>query len=204
MYGPRIPTPGARRPGRADGLHQARCRTCFDLDNAPYSNMVLARSSTCRASGPPTRRITTPARRYILPFRSPQRFGAGCGDGELYETHHNGLALITEGMHPQVTALWLYLLLCLGNPASARQPVGQDPYRRHCTPLADRTGCQRAHLALSHWKLTPPSFPTQHKPVFYSENKHRFKRERSGRYFKVARRLRPLRRPPAVFHQYAA
>ena len=41
---------------------------------------------------------------YFYRLDKPQGFGAGWGNGELYETHHNGMSLITSKMHSQVTA----------------------------------------------------------------------------------------------------
>ena len=58
MYKPEDTDTWARgNKGELMGCIKRDVRTCFDLDNAPYSNMVLGRLSTCRASGPLTRRI---------------------------------------------------------------------------------------------------------------------------------------------------
>ena len=63
-------------------------RTCFDLDNAP---MVLGGNLPHHHPQPEC-------------LDKPMGFGAGWGNGEIYETHHNGLAIITDKMHSQVTA----------------------------------------------------------------------------------------------------
>ena len=165
MYGPEDTDTWPRGDqGELMGCTKRDVRTCFDLDNAPYSNMVLGEVVNLPgkwSSYPPHHHPQPEV--YFYRFDHPSGFGAGWGDGELYETHHNGLALITKGMHPQATAPGYTCCYAWGNPAPARQPVGQDPHRRHCAPLADRTGCQRAHLALSHRELTPPPFPTRRK-----------------------------------------
>ena len=80
-------------------------RTCFDLNNAPYSNMVLGEIINLPGkwtSYPPHYHPQPEV--YFYRCDKPQGFGAGWGDGELYETHHNGLALITKDIHPQVMA----------------------------------------------------------------------------------------------------
>lgn len=80
-------------------------RTCFDLGIAPYSNMVLGEIINLPgkwSSYPPHYHPQPEV--YFYHYDRPQGFGAGWGDGELYETHHNGLALITSDIHPQVMA----------------------------------------------------------------------------------------------------
>ena len=80
-------------------------RTCFDLDNAPYSNMVLGEVVNLPgkwSSYPPHHHPQPEC--YFYRFDKPMGFGAGWGNGEIYETHHNGLAIITDKMHSQVTA----------------------------------------------------------------------------------------------------
>ena len=80
-------------------------RTCFDLDIAPYSNMVLGEVINLPgkwSSYPPHHHPQPEV--YFYRFDKPQGFGAGWGNGELYETHHNGMSLITSKMHAQVTA----------------------------------------------------------------------------------------------------
>ena len=64
---------------------------------------------------------------YFYRFDKPMGFGAGWGNGEIYETHHNGLAIITDKMHSQVTAPGYSLLLRMGHPSSAGRPVGPRP-----------------------------------------------------------------------------
>lgn len=106
MYGPEDTDTWPRGDqGELMGCTKRDVRTCFDLDNAPYSNMVLGEVVNLPgkwSSYPPHHHPQPEV--YFYRFDHPNGFGAGWGDGELYETHHNGLALITEGMHPQVTA----------------------------------------------------------------------------------------------------
>ena len=106
MYKPEDTDTWARgNKGELMGCTKRDVRTCFDLDNAPYSNMVLGEVVNLPgkwSSYPPHHHPQPEV--YFYRFDHPSGFGAGWGDGELYETHHNGLALITKGMHPQVTA----------------------------------------------------------------------------------------------------
>lgn len=91
--------------GELQGCCKRDVRTCFDLDNAPYSNMVLGEVVNLPGkwtSYPPHHHPQPEV--YFYRYDKPQGFGAGWGNGELYETHHNGAALITSKMHSQVTA----------------------------------------------------------------------------------------------------
>ncbi len=80
-------------------------RTCFDLDNAPYSNMVLGEVVNLpgKSSSYPSHHHPQPEV-YFYRFDRPIGFGAGWANREIYETHHNGLAIITDKMHSKVTA----------------------------------------------------------------------------------------------------
>lgn len=89
--------------GELMGCIKRDVRTCFDLDNAPYSNMVLGEVINLPgkwSSYPPHHHPQPEV--YFYRFDKPIGFGAGWANGELYEIHHNGLAIITDKMHPQV------------------------------------------------------------------------------------------------------
>ena len=95
----------AGNKGELMGCIKRDVRTCFDLDNAPYSNMVLGEVVNLPgkwSSYPPHHHPQPEC--YFYRFDKPMGFGAGWGNGEIYETHHNGLAIITDKMHSQVTA----------------------------------------------------------------------------------------------------
>lgn len=91
--------------GELMGCIKRDVRTCFDLDNAPDSNMVLGEVVNLPgkwSSYPPHHHPQPEC--YFYRFDRPQGFGAGWADGEIYETRHNGLAIITDKMHSQVAA----------------------------------------------------------------------------------------------------
>lgn len=91
--------------GELMGCIKRDVRTCFDLSNAPYSNMVLGEVVNLPgkwSSYPPHYHPQPEV--YLYQFDKPIGFGAGWANGEIYETHHNGLAAITQGDHCQVTA----------------------------------------------------------------------------------------------------
>lgn len=91
--------------GECGGLIRRDVRTCFDLDNAPYSNMVLGEvvnQPGLWSSYPPHHHPQPEV--YFYRYDKPQGFGAGWANGEIYETRHNGMALITDKMHSQCTA----------------------------------------------------------------------------------------------------
>ena len=106
MYKPEDTDTWARgNKGELMGCIKRDVRTCFDLDNAPYSNMVLGEVVNLPgkwSSYPPHHHPQPEC--YFYRFDKPMGFGAGWGNGEIYETHHNGLAIITDKMHSQVTA----------------------------------------------------------------------------------------------------
>lgn len=91
--------------GELKGCIRRDVRTCFDLDNAPYSNMVLGEviNQPGKWSSYPPHHHPQPEV-YFYRYDKPQGFGAGWANGEIYETRHNGMALITDKMHSQVTA----------------------------------------------------------------------------------------------------
>lgn len=106
MYKPEDTDTWARgNQGELMGCIKRDVRTCFDLDNAPYSNMVLGEVINLPgkwSSYPPHHHPQPEV--YFFRYDRPQGFGAGWANGEVYETRHNGLAVITDKMHSQVTA----------------------------------------------------------------------------------------------------
>ena len=87
------------------GTMRRNIKTIFDLENAPYSNMVLGevlnfpgKWSSYPPHFPPQPEV------YFYRFDKPQGFGAGFGNGELHRTGHNGLLVIESGFHSQVAA----------------------------------------------------------------------------------------------------
>jgi 5-deoxy-glucuronate isomerase len=91
--------------GECGGCIRRDVRTCFDYENAPYSNMVLGEVVNLPgkwSSYPPHDHPQPEV--YFFYFEKPQGFGAGWVDGKIEELHHHGLALITRGTHPMVMA----------------------------------------------------------------------------------------------------
>lgn len=91
--------------GELMGCIKRDVRTCFDLSNAPYSNMVLGEVVNLPgkwSSYPPHHHPQPEV--YLYRYDKEMGFGAGWANGQVYETRHNGLAIITDGMHSQVTA----------------------------------------------------------------------------------------------------
>jgi 5-deoxy-glucuronate isomerase len=91
--------------GELDNCIKRDVRTCYDYDNAPYSNMVLGEVVNLPgkwSSYPPHAHPQPEV--YFYHFEKPQGFGAGWVDGKIHELHHNGCAVITEGTHSQVMA----------------------------------------------------------------------------------------------------
>ena len=138
MYKPEDTDTWARgNKGELMGCIKRDVRTCFDLDNAPYSNMVLGEVVNLPgkwSSYPPHHHPQPEC--YFYRFDKPMGFGAGWGNGKIYETHHNGLAIITDKMPLFGNRTGLLLLLRMGHPSSAGQSVGQDPHRRRGAPVA--------------------------------------------------------------------
>ncbi|MDR0841651.1 MAG: 5-deoxy-glucuronate isomerase [Christensenellaceae bacterium] len=96
-----------QRAGQADlaGTMRRDIKTVFDFDNAPYSNMVLGEvlSYPGRWSSYPPHHHPQPEV-YFYRFDKPQGFGVGFANGEVHQIGHNGLLLIQNGCHEQVTA----------------------------------------------------------------------------------------------------
>ena len=85
------------------GTMRRNIKTIFDLDNAPYSNMVLGEVLNFPgkwSSYPP--HFHPQPEVYFYRFDKPQGFGAGFANGELHRTGHNGLLVIQSGFHSQV------------------------------------------------------------------------------------------------------
>ncbi len=91
--------------GELMGAMRREIKTFFDYDNAPYSNMVLGEvlNFPGKWSSYPPHHHPQPEV-YFYRFDHPQGFGAGFANGEIYETRHNGLAVIRKGFHSQTAA----------------------------------------------------------------------------------------------------
>lgn len=106
MFTPdKVQTQRAGSKGELMGCMRRDIKTFFDYDNAPYSNMVLGEvlSYPGKWSSYPPHHHPQPEV-YFYRFDKPKGFGAGFSNGEIFETHHNGLAVINHGFHSQVTA----------------------------------------------------------------------------------------------------
>jgi len=102
--------PGDVRVQRAgvtelQGTMRRNIKTVFDLESAPYSNMVLGEvlNFPGRWSSYPPHFHPQPEV-YFYRFDKPQGFGAGFGNGQVYHTAHNGLLVIQSGFHSQAAA----------------------------------------------------------------------------------------------------
>jgi len=87
------------------GTMRRNIKTVFDLENAPYSNMVLGEVLNFPgkwSSYPP--HFHPQPEVYFYRFDKPQGFGAGFANGEIHKTTHNGLLVIQSGFHSQVAA----------------------------------------------------------------------------------------------------
>lgn len=94
-----------RGEGLGNGCFKRDVRTSFDYESAPYSNMVLGEVINLPGkwtSFPPHWHPQPEV--YFYHFDKPEGFGAGWVNGKIEELHHNGLAILTEGVHPQVMA----------------------------------------------------------------------------------------------------
>jgi 5-deoxy-glucuronate isomerase len=106
LYTPEdVHTQRAGCSGELNGTMRRDIRTIFDYSNAPFSNMVLGEVVNFPglwSSYPPHWHPQPEV--YFYRFDKPQGFGAGFTNGNVYEIHHNGLLLITDKFHSQVTA----------------------------------------------------------------------------------------------------
>ncbi len=91
--------------GELMGAMRREIKTFFDYENAPFSNMVLGEvlNFPGKWSSYPPHHHPQPEV-YYYRFDYPQGFGAGFANGEIYETHHNGFAVINHGFHSQCAA----------------------------------------------------------------------------------------------------
>lgn len=106
MYTPEtvhIQRAGAK--GELLGCMRREIKTFFDYDNAPFSNMVLGEvlNFPGKWSSYPPHHHPQPEV-YFYRFDHAQGFGAGFANGEIYQTGHNGLSIITSGFHSQTAA----------------------------------------------------------------------------------------------------
>lgn len=91
--------------GELLGSMRREIKTFFDLDNAPFSNMVLGEvlNYPGKWSSYPPHHHPQPEV-YFYRFDYPNGFGAGFANGEIYKTEHNGMAVINHGFHSQAAA----------------------------------------------------------------------------------------------------
>ena len=91
--------------GELMGCMRREIKTFFDYENAPFSNMVLGEvlNFPGKWSSYPPHHHPQPEI-YFYRFDHEQGFGAGFANGEIYETHHNGCAVINHGFHSQCAA----------------------------------------------------------------------------------------------------
>ena len=100
-----VQTQHAGANGELMGAMRREIKTFFDLDNAPFSNMVLGEvlNHPGKWSSYPPHHHPQPEV-YFYRFDYPDGFGAGFANGEIYKTQHNGMSVITSGFHSQVAA----------------------------------------------------------------------------------------------------
>ncbi len=106
LYTPEtVQTQHAGANGELFGTMEREIKTFFDYDNAPFSNMVLGEvlNYPGKWSSYPPHHHPQPEV-YFYRFDRPQGFGAGFGNGGIYRTGHNGLAVINHGFHSQTAA----------------------------------------------------------------------------------------------------
>ena len=91
--------------GELMGCMSREIKTFFDLDNAPFSKMVLGEVLNLPgkwSSYPPHHHPQPEV--YFYRFDYPDGFGAGFANGEIFKTQHNGCAVINHGFHSQTAA----------------------------------------------------------------------------------------------------
>ncbi len=106
MYTPdNIQIQHAGANGELLGCMRREIKTFFDHENAPFSNMVLGEvlNHPGRWSSYPPHYHPQPEV-YFYRFDHPHGFGAGFANGEIYQSGHNGCAVINHGFHSQVAA----------------------------------------------------------------------------------------------------
>ncbi|MCD7859857.1 MAG: 5-deoxy-glucuronate isomerase [Firmicutes bacterium] len=106
LYTPKtVQTQHAGNGGELMGCMEREIKTFFDYDNAPFSNMVLGEVLNLPgkwSSYPPHHHPQPEV--YFYRFDHPCGFGAGFANGEIYQTGHNGCAVINHGFHSQTAA----------------------------------------------------------------------------------------------------
>ena len=106
LYGPKdIMVQHAGAHGELMGCMRREIQTFFDYESAPYSNMVLGEvlNFPGKWSSYPPHHHPQPEV-YFHRFDYPNGFGAGFGNGNIYQTRHNGLSIINHGFHSQGAA----------------------------------------------------------------------------------------------------
>ena len=106
MYTPEtVQVQHAGANGELLGAMRREIKTFFDYDNAPFSNMVLGEvlNFPGKWSSYPPHHHPQPEV-YFYRFDYPHGFGAGFANGEIFQTGHNGLAVINHGFHSQAAA----------------------------------------------------------------------------------------------------
>ena len=137
MYKPEDTDTWARgNKGELMGCIKRDVRTCFDLDNAPYSNMVLGEVVNLpgKWSSYPPHHHPQPV--LLLSLRQADGLRRRLGQrrdlrdpSQRPRYHHRQDALSGN-------RTGLLLLLRMGHPSSAGRSVGQDPHRRRGAPVA--------------------------------------------------------------------
>lgn len=106
LYAPQdVHVQHAGAKGELMGCMRREIKTFFDYESAPYSNMVLGEvlNMPGKWSSYPPHYHPQPEV-YFHRFDHPQGFGASFAGGEVYTSKHNGLTVILNGFHSQVSA----------------------------------------------------------------------------------------------------
>ena len=106
MYTPEtVQTQHAGSNNELMGCMKREIKTFFDLDNAPFSNMVLGEvlNYPGKWSSYPPHHHPQPEV-YFHRFDYPDGFGASFANGEIYKSRQNGLTVITSGFHSHTAA----------------------------------------------------------------------------------------------------
>ena len=126
--------------GELMGCMSREIKTFFDLDNAPFSNMVLGEVLNLPgkwSSYPPHHHPQPEV--YFYRFDYPHGFGAGFANGDVYKTEQNGQRPNHQPWLPlQVVAPGYAIMLRLGHPAPGGSLAGRPASTIRSTP-----GCGR-------------------------------------------------------------
>lgn len=129
--------------GMWNGTAEHTVRTIFDFDNAPYSNMVngeVVNSPGCWSSYLPYHHPQPKVCFYK--FDKPQGFGAAFIGDTVYKSMHNGVAEISDGIHPQVAApgyaMWYSWMIrhLPDNPWDRTRRIGLEEHKWLLAPDA--------------------------------------------------------------------